>query len=445
MLTLTQLAYIRDKGVSAAERAAVWRTESGINTTQLDAERVVFLLQGDYAYNRELAAAARELNKYLDHAARFSEDRVRGAAELEDIINGLRAELDRKAQDVTQLHRQLADDEASTDVEIAGLRQQLAAVNDEREALRVAHNLGQLKLTDIQSQRDALAAQMEATTDLTHRLRSDHAQADAAQQQAILNAKQTEAELDVFRRRDKERSDNINTLIIERDNLRTQLALASAEVEDLKTDNHQLLQQLSLGGAESQQQRAAIRQLEERISELQTQLNKAEVAQQETKIMPTEGLTPVPGLQYAVRDVEAAPPAPLSEDLLSINANLRRELSAVQRDHQDLRIINDNLRQELAEVKRARDHLTETRATMIREYHAVVKENHELRQSRAELLQAARLRAALPEEKAPSLRNVDAELHAITEAIPLFANLDPTACDRILNYLGNRFALVIAA
>lgn len=420
MLTLTQLAYIRDKGVSAAERAAVWRTESGINTTQLDAERVVFLLQGDYAYNRELAAAARELNKYLDHAARFSEDRVRGAAELEDIINGLRAELDRKTQDVTQLHRQLADDEASTDVEIAGLRQQLAAVNDEREALRVAHNLGQLKLTDIQSQRDALAAQM------------------------VLNAKQTEAELDVFRRRDKERSDNINTLIIERDNLRTQLALASAEVEDLKTDNHQLLQQLSLGGAESQQQRAAIRQLEERISELQTQLNKAEVAQQETKIMPTEGLTPVPGLQYAVRDVEAAPPAPLSEDLLSINANLRRELSAVQRDHQDLRIINDNLRQELAEVKRARDHLTETRATMIREYHAVVKENHELRQSRAELLQAARLRAALPEETTPPLRNEDAELHALTEAIPLFENLDPQACDRILNYLGNRFALVRA-
>jgi chromosome segregation ATPase len=292
MLTLTQLAQLRDSTITYAERAAVWREACEIRTTQADAEQVVFFLQGQHDNNRVLVTAAREINKYLDQTASVIEYKNRAIASLEDSIDELRGKIKGKDEGLARLqgeivtlqaeitglrhditeHEERSDiteHEARSAVEIKGLKQQLTVAKEalskeqatnadlrsmsdglstlvaklradhaqaaleslkgENQKLRVAFNLEQLKLTDIQGQRDTLAAQMDATTDLIHRMRSDHAQALSDRQQLRIAAnalsRQLMASLDT-------REDEINGLKTERDALLRQLATYQETLED---------------------------------------------------------------------------------------------------------------------------------------------------------------------------------------------------------------------
>jgi len=414
MLTLTQLAQLRDSTITYAERAAVWREACEIRTTQADAEQVVFFLQGQHDNNRALVTAAREINKYLDQTASVIEYKNRAIASLEDSIDELRGKIKGKDEGLARLqgeivtlqaeitglrhditeHEERSDiteHEARSAVEIKGLKQQLTVA---KEAL----SKEQATNADLRSMSDGLST-------LVAKLHADHAQADSERQQLRIVAKQTEAKLGDLQRQYREVEETLADVRTEKDNNYQQLGKLNAQA-----------------GAESQQQRLAIRQLEERVSELQTQLNKAEEAgetlkeentnqhltirQMEERISElqtqlntaTHAHTPIPGLTYAVRDVEPPPPVALVEDL---------------------KRINDNLRMELSDAKYARDQLKERRAEL-------VKENQALRQTG--------VKQQLAEVGG------DIELHAITQAIPLFTGLDTIEASRVLHYLTDRFA-----
>ncbi len=492
MLTLTQLAQLRDSTITYAERAAVWREACEIRTTQADAEQVVFFLQGTHDNNIVLTTAAREINKYLDQTASVIEYKNRAIASLEDSIDELRGKIKGKDEGLARLqgeivtlqaeitglryditeHEERSDiteHEARSAVEIKGLKQQLTVAKEalskeqatnadlrsmsdglstlvaklradhaqaaleslkgENQKLRVAFNLEQLKLTDIQGQRDTLAAQMDATTDLIHRMRSDHAQALSERQQLRIAAKQTEAKLGDLQRRYKEVEDAFDIVRAEKEQLREALRLQeklnSAEALDrqqlsilkeentkLKEENTKARTDISVGGAESQQQRFAIQRLEHRVSDLLTQLNKAEAANTDLKNANTSTINKLKDENTVLRT-----------QLL----NLQGDASPAQ-TVTELKISNDKLHLELSGVKYARDQLKKDRVAMAREYEAVLKENRELRQSKDELP----IKQQLAEVRG------DLELHAITQALPLFAGLDVLSSSRVLRYLTDR-------
>ncbi len=410
MLTLTQLAQLRDSTITYAERAAVWREACEIRTTQADAEQVVFFLQGQHDNNRALVTAAREINKYLDQTASVIEYKNRAIASLEDSIDELRGKIKGKDEGLARLQGEIVTLQA----EITGLL-----------------NLEQLKLTDIQGQRDTLAAQMDATTDLIHRMRSDHAQALSERQQLRIAAKQTEAKLGDLQRRYKEVEDAFDIVRAEKEQLREALRLQeklnSAEALDrqqlsilkeentkLKEENTKARTDISVGGAESQQQRFAIQRLEHRVSDLLTQLNKAEAANTDLKNANTSTINKLKDENTVLRT-----------QLL----NLQGDASPAQ-TVTELKISNDKLHLELSDVKYARDQLKKDRVAMAWEYEAVLKENRELRQSKDELP----IKQQLAEVRG------DLELHAITQALPLFAGLDVLSSSRVLHYLTDRFA-----
>lgn len=199
MLTLTQLAQLRDSTITYAERAAVWREACEIRTTQADAEQVVFFLQGQHDNNIVLTTAAREINKYLDQTARIIEHKTRAIAALEDNIDELRGKIKGKDEGLARLqgeivtlqaeitglrhditeHEERSDiteHEARSAVEIKGLKQQLtrsrstsrAKLGDlQREIRQLTAERNDLKAerNDLKAERDALLAKNRERAD----------------------------------------------------------------------------------------------------------------------------------------------------------------------------------------------------------------------------------------------------------------------------------------
>lgn len=398
MLTRANLRYIRDTRLSSLDRAMEWCSTSEGGTSHEDAAHVVAFLCGTPERDPVTATVAREINKYLDRVTTVIEVKDGALRKENRTIVTLRAEVQELRKQLSeQPHPSMEAFEKQNDTlqelraEIVGLRHDLEVSEATCQSLRDALNREPAKLTFIEADRDALEA-------CSLRLRSELAQSDR-----------------------------------ERGELRHEVRRQERAISDLRTE----LNKAKDANTVLQVQNLNLRELQEQktMSEANKPVTGAELFRHATQEKTANVVTPIPGMQYAVReydkkDVNAAP-ATVSIEVLG---DLQREIRQLTTERDAMRAERDAL---LAKNRERADRSGEAYAKPI--------DFTGLRDA------VARLRTHTHGGWSPDFREdtttpasdpdqdpEDPEVLVISEVLPCISDLDIQARRRVLRYLTDR-------